>query len=129
MQDRKLRILVVDDKKMIADVLAIILRGHGWEVRTAYGGREAVDSSFGFRPDIVLSDVEMDDLDGIDACAQIRESLPECRFLLFTGQVSTDGMIAKAREKGIGSEIIPKPIDPRVVLSALDAIFAERHVA
>lgn len=117
------RILVVDDERTIADLLVLILKGYGWDARSAYGGKAAVAIAPDFAPDVVLSDVAMPDLDGIEACAQIRQSVPHCKVVLFSGQATTKNLLDRARTNGIAAEILAKPIDPQLLVKHLDDLF------
>ena len=66
------RILVVDDGRDAAESLALLLKLHGHETRTAHDGLDAVDAAEAFRPDVVLLDIGMPRLNGYDACRRIR---------------------------------------------------------
>ena len=68
------RVLVVDDNVDAADMLAILLEGRGHEVRTAYDGVSAIRAHAAFRPDVVLLDLGLPDMDGVDVCREIRGS-------------------------------------------------------
>ncbi len=66
------RVLVVDDEPGLVRALAINLRAHGWEVTTAADGRSALDAVAAVRPDVVLLDLGLPDLDGVEVIAGIR---------------------------------------------------------
>jgi signal transduction histidine kinase len=72
-EDRKRRILAVDDNRDAADSLALILQMMGHEVQTAYDGREGVELAEAFRPDVVLLDIGMPRLNGYEAARHIRQ--------------------------------------------------------
>ena len=67
------KILVLDDEKEIADVIALYLRNDGYEVETAYSGREALGLIEKGEPDLVLLDVMLPDIDGFRILQKIRE--------------------------------------------------------
>jgi len=69
-------VLVVDDDRVLADTLADILRKHGYRPVALYSGEEAVELARRFRPDVLLSDIRMSRLDGIEAARRIRELHP-----------------------------------------------------
>src|ERR671937_435609 len=80
------RVLVVDDEHVIADTLAIILNQSGFDASAVYSGTEAVQRARSTTPDLVITDVFMPDLNGIQAAIQIRSFLPSCKILLCYGQ-------------------------------------------
>jgi CheY-like chemotaxis protein len=112
-------ILVVDDEALIADTIVQILIRHGFEAVAVYNGHDAIDTASRIHPDLVLSDVLMPILDGVEAAIAIREMLPETRILLFSGQSATVEILARARARGHDFELLPKPIHPTQLLKHL----------
>ncbi|HEX4757172.1 MAG TPA: response regulator [Terracidiphilus sp.] len=115
----KPKVLVVDDERVIADTLAMILNQSGFEARAVYSGEGALDMVPIFVPDMLISDVIMADLNGIDAAIRIREKLPKIKILLFSGQAATADLLEKARTQGYEFEILAKPVHPQDLLSRL----------
>jgi CheY-like chemotaxis protein len=70
---------------------------------------------------MLISDVIMADLNGIDAAIRIRALLPEIKILLFSGQAATADLLEKARTEGYEFEILAKPVHPQDLLSRLRA--------
>ncbi len=66
------RVLVVDDNTDTADSLAMVLRLEGHTVGTAYGARQALDQAEAFRPDVVLLDIGLPDMDGFEVARRLR---------------------------------------------------------
>jgi CheY-like chemotaxis protein len=118
-QPSKPRVLVVDDERVIADTLATILNQNGFEASAVYTGAEAVARARVSRPDLVISDVIMQDMNGIEAAIRIRQSLPGCKILLFSGQAATADLLEKARTQGHEFEILAKPVHPQDLLAKL----------
>ena len=85
----KPRVLVVDDERVIADTLAKILNLNGYDASAVYTGTAAVESARSLKPDLIISDVILPDMDGIEAAINIRGFLPNCKILLFSGQAAT----------------------------------------
>ncbi len=77
METKKPKVLVVDDEHVIADTLAIILNQHGFDALAVYTGTGAVEQARNLHPDLIISDVIMPDMDGIEAAIHIRAFLPE----------------------------------------------------
>jgi CheY-like chemotaxis protein len=121
MPDRnsKPKVLVADDERVIADTLAMILNQSGFEARAVYSGEKALESVATFAPDMLISDVIMADLNGIDAAIRIRELLPGIKVLLFSGQAATADLLEKARANGHEFEILAKPVHPQDLLNKL----------
>ncbi len=115
----KSRVLVVDDERVIADSLAMILNQSGFEARSVYSGEKALEAAAEFKPDMLITDVIMADLNGIDAAIQMRAILPEIKILLFSGQAATADLLEKARTRGYEFEILAKPVHPQDLLSRL----------
>ena len=115
----KPKVLVADDERVIADTLAMILNQSGFEARAVYSGEKALEAAASFVPDMLISDVIMADLNGIDAAIQIRNLLPSIKVLLFSGQAATADLLEKARNNGHEFEILAKPVHPQDLLSRL----------
>ena len=113
------RILVVDDETLIADTIVMILNRNGFIAEAAYSGVEAVAQAKRHCPELVLSDVMMPHVDGVEAAIQIREACPDTRIVLFSGQAATVEILARARERGHEFELLPKPIHPTQLIKHL----------
>jgi len=113
------RILVVDDEKLIADTIVQILNRNGFIAEAAYSGQEAIDKAGRHCPELVLSDVLMPEIDGVEAAIAIRELCPDARIVLFSGQAATVEILARARERGHAFELLPKPIHPTELIKHL----------
>ena len=117
----KPRVLVADDERVIADTLAMILNQSGFQARVAYTGEKALELAAEFQPEMLISDVIMAGLNGIDAAIKIREILPSIKILLFSGQAATADLLEKARVQGYEFEILAKPVHPQDLLAKLRA--------
>jgi len=118
---QKSKVLVADDERVIADTLAMILNQSGFQARVAYTGEKALELAAEFKPDMLISDVIMGGLNGIDAAIKIREILPNIKILLFSGQAATADLLEKARAQGYEFEILAKPVHPQDLLAKLRA--------
>ena len=120
-QARPRRILIADDERVIADTLAVILRNAGYETAVAYDGLEAVEKCESFQPDLVVSDVVMPRMNGIQAAIRIRQRFPACKILLFSGQAASTGSFEGARRSGYDFELLTKPVHPSELLAKIAA--------
>jgi CheY-like chemotaxis protein len=115
----KPKVLVADDERVIADTLVIILNQAGFDAVAAYSGRKAVEMAEEIKPEMLISDVIMPDLSGIEAAIAVRRILPSCKILLFSGQAATADLLDKARAQGHEFEILAKPVHPQDLLAKL----------
>ena len=115
----KPKVLVADDERVIADTLSMILNQSGFEARAVYSGERALEMAASFVPDMMISDVIMADLTGIDTAIQMRALLPKIKILLFSGQAATADLLEKARAQGYEFEILAKPVHPQDLLTKL----------
>ena len=113
------RILVVDDEVIIADTIVQILNRNGFIAEAAYSGAQAIEMAKRHCPELVLSDVMMPHVDGVEAAIQIREVCPDTRIVLFSGQAATVEILARARQRGHEFELLPKPIHPTQLIKHL----------
>jgi CheY-like chemotaxis protein len=113
------RILVVDDEALIADTIVQILNRNGFIAEAAYGGKEAIEAARRITPELVLSDVLMPHIDGVEAAIAIQKFLPEARIVLFSGQAATVEILARARARGYHFELLAKPLHPTKLIKHL----------
>jgi CheY-like chemotaxis protein len=114
-----IRTLVVDDEPLIADTIVQILNRSGFLAEAAYGGREAIEAARRFNPELVLSDVLMPHIDGVEAAISIQKFLPAARIVLFSGQAATVEILARARQRGYHFELLAKPLHPTKLIKHL----------
>ena len=115
----KPKVLVADDERVIADTLTIILNQNGFDAQAVYSGEKAVEVARMLQPNMLICDVIMQDMNGIDAAILIREMLPACKILLFSGQAATADLLERARTQGHNFEILAKPVHPQDLLARL----------
>ena len=115
----KTKVLVVDDERVIANTISIILNQSGFEATSAYSGDEAVEIAKSFQPDILLTDVVMFAMNGIEAAILVRDILPSCRIVLLSGQTIAADLLDEAREQGHEFEILAKPLHPNQLIAHL----------
>src|SRR6266478_7597529 len=110
---KKIKVMVVDDESSIADATATVLGTFGYECYAVYNSADAIACAESFIPDVVLSDVIMDGMNGVELCMDIKKMLPNTRILLFSGQVSTAyTLMQDAGKRGHNFELLAKPLRP-----------------
>ena len=115
------RVLVVDDEACIADTLTAIFRNAGYEAVAAYEGPSALAQCESFRPDMVVTDVVMPGMSGVEMAIRVKQRYPACKILLFSGQAATANLLEEARRSGHDFELLTKPIHPAELLAKLCA--------
>lgn len=121
-----LRILLVDDEPDVLDFLSFNLQKEGYEVFTAPNGREAVQMAKKVSPNLILLDVMMPDIDGIETCKEIR-TLPEGKnaLIVFLTARTEDYSQIAGLDAG-ADDYVSKPIKPRVLISRIKALLRRR---
>lgn len=119
-KSNSLRVFVVDDEPVIAETLAAILRQSGIAANAFTDPSKALSSAAPDPPDLLLSDVMMPEMSGIDLAIQLRNLHPECRVLLFSGQAATFGLLETSRQRGHDFEVLLKPVHPKDLLAAIN---------
>ena len=112
-------VVVVDDEKRIADTLVLILKSKGYAAQAAHDGASALAIFRQKVPDLVVSDVVMPGMNGIEFAIFLKASYPQCHFLLFSGQPGTGTLLEDAKKKGYLFEILAKPLHPTFMLATV----------
>jgi two-component system alkaline phosphatase synthesis response regulator PhoP len=117
------KVLVVDDEEPILELLKYNLEKSGYEVKTANEGSKAVEIAKRFIPDLVLLDIMMPKMDGVETCRQIRE-IPQMQksYVVFLTARSEEYSEVAAFDVG-ADDYITKPIKPRALMSRISALF------
>ncbi len=113
----KARVAVIDDEPIIADTLTEILNLHGYDAQAHYSGESALSSVVDFRPQVVLSDVRMEKIDGIETALRIRDSQPGCRIILFTASPVRSEVYERIGD--LGFEFLQRPLHPAEIMALL----------
>lgn len=121
------KVLVVDDEEAILELLKYNLEKAGYQVETAADGMRALEAAKGFHPDLVLLDIMMPEMDGVETCRRLRE-MPEAQnaFVIFLTARSEEYSEVAAFDVG-ADDYITKPIKPRALLSRINAVFRRDH--
>jgi DNA-binding response OmpR family regulator len=118
------RVLVVDDERVIADTLSVILSRSGLSVMTAYDGETALKLARAATPNLLLSDVMLGPgMDGTQLAIQMVGAFPECKVLLFSGHAATADLLASARRLGHNFTLMAKPVHPADLLARITESF------
>jgi CheY-like chemotaxis protein len=99
----KLKIIVADDEEIIANTLTQILNLSGFEARAVYSGEAALQVLDCFEPDVLISDVVMTGITGVEAAIAVQALTPNCKVLLFSGQAATTDLPQGAGQRDTAS--------------------------
>lgn len=114
------RVFVVDDEDVIASTLAMILRSQGgFNARSFTRPHDALEAARLDPPDLLISDVVMPLLSGIELAIQVRKYSPECKVVLFSGQAATFNLLETAQANGYDFDLILKPVHPSDLLARI----------
>jgi DNA-binding NtrC family response regulator len=113
------RIFIIDDEKNIADTLAMILRRASHQVNVFYDAQSALVELAVCCPDLIITDVFMPEMNGIEMAVLARRRHPACQILLFSGNAVTSDLLKDVREQGYDFELLAKPIHPTELLARI----------
>ena len=114
--------VVVDDQRAIADTLTVILAGNGFDATAAYDGESGLELASAIVPDVLITDVVMPGMSGIELAMAVREIIPACKVLLFSGQAATADLLVDARAKGHEFRLLVKPVHPTDLLAHVSSL-------
>lgn len=109
-------VLVVDDESVIADTLAEILSRSGYKGIPVYDGDSALETALLTPPEMLITDVVLPGMTGIELAITVRRIFPDCKIILFSGQASTADLLASARADGHHFTLLTKPLHPQDLL-------------
>lgn len=118
---RQLRISVVDDEVLIASTLMTVLRIHGFDASFFTDPLQALQSARYYAPDLLISEVSMPVLSGIDLAIQVQKHYPNCKVLLFSGQPYAASLLTSSRTNGHNFEVLQKPTHPVDILAKIQS--------
>lgn len=121
MPSHSFRVLIVDDEQVIADSLAMIVSHSGHQALAVYSGLEAIEVAKEFNPQVLISDVLMPGIDGLELVGHFAKNYQDCRVLLMSGHA--DGTRVAQAYMSQGSLVVrflPKPVAPKTILASID---------
>ena len=121
------RVLVVDDETPLAELLSMALRYEGWEVRTAGDGAGALRAAREFRPDAVVLDVMLPDMDGLEVLGRLRRETPDVPVLFLTAKDAVEDRIAGLTAGG--DDYVTKPFSLEEVVARLRGLLRRSGAA
>ena len=120
---RQLRISVVDDEVLIASSFAMVLSNQGFDTSFFTEPLQAIQAARYYAPDLLISEVSMPVLTGIELAIKVQKQCPNCKVLLLSGRPDITDLLTTSRAKGHTFEVLPKPIHPTALLREIQATF------
>jgi len=117
-------VLVVDDEPVIADTLVAILRKRDFAAHAAYDGTEALGIAQVIPPEFLITDVMMPGMNGVELAITIKEMVPDCKILLFSGHAQLSALIDDPRCASYDFPLLAKPIHPDALLARISGLTA-----
>jgi DNA-binding NtrC family response regulator len=127
-EDSRPVILVVHDERVVADCMATVLSRAGFDTMVAYDGRRALELAFEVQPQLLVSDIGIREMDGIQLAMSVVNAMPECKVLLFSGH-ETSEILRGAYDQGYEFPWLAKPVHPAGVVKQVMACFADSGMA
>jgi DNA-binding response OmpR family regulator len=112
-------VLVVDDERAIADTLTKILNHGAYAAMAAYDAESALETALLVPPQMLIADVVLPGMSGIELAIALEKRIPDCRILLFSGMAATAGLLAEANRAGHSFQLLSKPVHPSDLLAHL----------
>ncbi|WP_327063239.1 response regulator transcription factor [Leifsonia sp. Leaf336] len=122
-----IRVLVVDDEATLTDLLAMALHYEDWEVKTASNGQQALQLSREFKPDVVVLDIMLPDIDGLQVLSRMRADGNEAPVLFLTAKDSLDDRIAGLTAGG--DDYVTKPFSLEELVARLRGLLRRSRAA
>jgi CheY-like chemotaxis protein len=119
MEPELMRVLVVDDKRNVADSLALVLQASGFDCRAVYSGEDAAEVAGSWNPDAVIVDVMLGKMNGVELAIHLTQRLPSCKILLVSGSFASDQLLSESKRLGYEFPILAKPFHPDSIFSFL----------
>src|ERR1051325_7190918 len=119
-------LMVLDDDNAVRQTWTIIFRQQGYEVVPVERGEAAIEAARDRAPDLLLADIRLPDMSGIEAAQRIHEIAPACHILLISGDSDSSEVLDEARAQGISFEVLPKPISPADLIRRIGQILRKR---
>jgi DNA-binding NtrC family response regulator len=117
-------VLVVDDEPVIANTLVAILRKQNYAATAAYNAEDALAVAKIIPPNFLITDILMPKMSGIDLAIAIKESIPDCKILLFSGHTSAIHIEEDPRYAAYDFPMLSKPIHPDALLACIASLGA-----
>jgi DNA-binding response OmpR family regulator len=118
-------VFVVDDEMVIASTLELILMSQGFDARCFADPIAALKAAQSESPDLLLTDVLMPQMTGIELAVRIRQDCPNCKVMLLSGHGSIVDLLAEADSDGHDFVLVDKPVHPAVLIERINEVLQD----
>ena len=118
-------VFVVDDLPVIVMTVVAILNESGFNATGFNGAEDALQAAEAGCPDLLITDVSMPGMNGIELAIRFRSLHPNCKILLFSGHTASGGLLDAAKGRGYHFTILAKPVHPKELLAEIKRIRSE----
>lgn len=126
---QQINVFVVDDESVIAETLATILRISGFAATSFTSPLDALNGTQTIVPDLLITDVVMPEMTGIELAIRIKALCADCKVLLFSGQAATADLLSAAKAQGHEFELLRKPVHPKDLINRLRSLQIKSSIA
>ncbi len=124
----KSKVLVVDDDPLVADTLCLIFQKRGYDCRASYSGSDALACAEHFPPELLLCDITMPGMDGIEVATSITGRVQGCCVLLLTGHYTNLNSARQCvRSLNVPNRVMVKPVPPEELLQQVSSLLHTPH--
>jgi DNA-binding response OmpR family regulator len=118
----KHRVFVVDDENVIASTLELILMNQGFDAHSFADPLAALNAARSKSPDLLITDVMMPQMTGIELAVRIRQDCPNCKVMFFSGEISIINLLDEAQGDGHDFIFVDKPVHPAVLIERINEV-------
>lgn len=119
-------VLIVDDEPVITDTIAAILNGVGFAALTAFDGCSALETALLIPPHVLITDLAMPGIDGLDLAIKVTRAVPDCEAILFSGHASICDLADRMHSLGCNFPTLLKPVHPADMIDCICERLARR---
>jgi len=122
-------VLIVDDEPIITETLAAILNRNGLTAITAFDGLQALETALAIPPEILITDLAMPRMDGLELAVEVTRAIPDCEVILSSGHPSSFNLAERISALGCDFAILMKPVHPTDLIDEVFRLLRKRNRA
>lgn len=126
MDSKGLVAFIVDDEDVIASMLEMILANKGFDARSFFNPLDALKAAHSAVPDLLITDITMSKMNGIELAVQMKQLHPHCEILLSSGYFLTSEQLAEAGSQGRQFAFLPKPVRMESLFAKIDQLLGDK---
>jgi len=120
-------VLVVNKEPAIAETVLEILNKNGYAAIAAYDAEDALETALLIPPELVIAEIDLPGLNGIEVAAELKKKIPDCKVLLLAGQAERAELHGTAKAAGLDAEVVEKPVHATELLAQVFSRLVPAH--